>query len=139
MLFDGQESSSHAFLDAASAAPAEATPFEVVAAAAARRRRRSSPTSGRACSASARRVIDAQPGAAERELRKLAGLATALAEALRDRGVAEPAATLAAQSGSPSSRVEFEQWLDDEAERTLAEVERSVMAQLCGLATSFGG
>jgi AcrR family transcriptional regulator len=45
------------------------------------------------------RVIAANPELQERELLKLASLAAALAEALRRRGVREPAASLTAEAG----------------------------------------
>lgn len=56
-------------------------------------------------------VIDANPGLQERELAKLAALATATAEALRARGVVEPAASLAAQAGIAVFKVAFGQWI----------------------------
>lgn len=56
-------------------------------------------------------VIDANPGLQERELAKLAALASATAEALRARGVVEPAASLAAQAGIAVFKVAFGQWI----------------------------
>src|SRR5258707_8317991 len=44
-------------------------------------------------------VIEANPELQERELIKLAALAAALAAALRERGVSEPAASLTGQAG----------------------------------------
>ena len=58
-------------------------------------------------------VIVANAELQERELIKLAGLASALAEALRRRGVAEPAATLTGEAGIAIFRVAFERWVDD--------------------------
>ena len=55
----------------------------------------------------------------ERELIKLAALTTALAAALRDRGVAEPAATLVADIGVSVFHVAFARWLRDGEERPL--------------------
>jgi AcrR family transcriptional regulator len=56
-------------------------------------------------------VIDANPGLQERELAKLSALAAATAEVLRARGVAEPAASLVAQSGITVFKVAFAQWI----------------------------
>ncbi|WP_301122664.1 TetR/AcrR family transcriptional regulator [Mycolicibacterium fortuitum] len=56
-------------------------------------------------------VIDANPGLQERELAKLAALASATAGALRARGVVEPAASLAAQAGIAVFKVAFGQWI----------------------------
>ncbi|HUB40954.1 MAG TPA: TetR family transcriptional regulator [Streptosporangiaceae bacterium] len=59
------------------------------------------------------RVIDASTELRERELIKLASLASALADALRRRGVAEPAATLTAEAGIAVFRVAFARWVSD--------------------------
>jgi AcrR family transcriptional regulator len=58
-------------------------------------------------------IIDASVELQERELIKLASLASALAEALRGRGVAEPAASLAAEAGIAVFRIAFERWIDE--------------------------
>ncbi|SDU34232.1 TetR family transcriptional regulator [Jiangella alkaliphila] len=59
-------------------------------------------------------IIAANPGLQERELLKLAALADATAGALRTRGVAEPAATLAAQSAVTVFQVGFARWVSAE-------------------------
>jgi AcrR family transcriptional regulator len=59
-------------------------------------------------------IIEANPELQERELIKLASLASALAEALRRRGVADPTAGLAAEAGMAVFRVAFESWVHDE-------------------------
>ncbi|GGT86846.1 TetR/AcrR family transcriptional regulator [Actinomadura citrea] len=58
-------------------------------------------------------VIDANAELRERELIKLATLATTLAEALRRRGVPDPAAALSAEAGIAVFKVAFERWLRD--------------------------
>ena len=58
-------------------------------------------------------VITANAELQERELIKLASLAAAVAEALRRRGVTDPAAGLAAEAGIAVFRVAFERWVDD--------------------------
>ena len=79
-------------------------------------------------------VVDAHPELRERELLKMAALAGAIAEALRGRGIAEPAATLAAESGVTVFRVAFAQWLDaGDATRSLADVEREIFGDLQAL------
>jgi AcrR family transcriptional regulator len=57
-------------------------------------------------------IIVANPELQERELIKMARLASAGAAALRERGVAEPAASLAAQAGIAVLRIAFEQWTE---------------------------
>lgn len=55
----------------------------------------------------------------ERELSKLASLASAASAALRRRGCPEPAASLAAEAGVAAFKVGFEQWIDDPQRRTM--------------------
>lgn len=59
-------------------------------------------------------IIAANPGLQERELLKLAALAAATADALRTRGVPDPAATLAAQSAVTVFQVGFARWVSAE-------------------------
>jgi AcrR family transcriptional regulator len=56
-------------------------------------------------------VIVANPELQERELIKLAALSAALAEALRQRGVTDPAASLTAEAGIAVFKVAFERWI----------------------------
>jgi AcrR family transcriptional regulator len=67
-------------------------------------------------------VIVANDELRERELIKLATLASAMAEALRQRGVPEPAASLTAEAGIAVFRVAFERWIDEARPRDLPEV-----------------
>jgi AcrR family transcriptional regulator len=80
-------------------------------------------------------IIAANTELQERELVKMAWLAAALAEALRDRAVPAAAAGLAAEAGVAIFRVAFERWVGDAGERTLATVIEETAAelgQLCG-------
>jgi AcrR family transcriptional regulator len=63
----------------------------------------------------------------ERELGKLASLAAAAAAALRRRGVAEPAASLAAEAGVAAFKVGFERWVDDPRRRKMGHHVREAM------------
>src|ERR1700761_8737290 len=56
-------------------------------------------------------VVAANPELRERELIKLATLSAALADALRERGVSDPAATLAAEAGIAVFRSAFQRWV----------------------------
>jgi AcrR family transcriptional regulator len=67
---------------------------------------------GHATSARRRQVlIMAHAELRERELIKLAGLAVALADALRARGVGDPAASLTAEAGIAVFKIAFERWI----------------------------
>ena len=75
-------------------------------------------------------VVEAHPELQERELAKLSRMAASVAAALRGRGVGDPAATLAAESGVTVFRVGFGRWLADDADRGLDEVLRETFAEL---------
>ena len=57
-------------------------------------------------------IIAASAELQERELIKLASLATALAEQLRRRGVSEPAASLTAEASIAVFRIAFDRWVN---------------------------
>ena len=78
-------------------------------------------------------IIDANPELQERELIKLATLATALAGALRERGISEPAASLTGQAGIAIFRVAFERWVNDTGQRDLPELIRESFDELKSL------
>ena len=69
-------------------------------------------------------IIAASPELQERELTKLATLSAATAAALRGRGVADPAASLAAEAGIAVFRIAFERWIADDEDRDATEVVR---------------
>jgi AcrR family transcriptional regulator len=82
-------------------------------------------------------VIAANPGLQERELIKLSRLAAATAEALRGRGIAEPAASLTAEAGMAAFKVAFERWIGDGGgDRPLSTV---IAESIDGLKTIAGG
>jgi len=56
----------------------------------------------------------------ERELIKLASLAAAVTRALRARGVSEPAASLAAETGVAVFKIGFERWITGKKPQDLA-------------------
>jgi AcrR family transcriptional regulator len=60
-------------------------------------------------------VIASNAELQEREVVKLATLAAAVAGALRDRGVTEPAASLAGEAGIAVFKVAFERWVSQPA------------------------
>jgi AcrR family transcriptional regulator len=78
-------------------------------------------------------IIVANPELQERELIKLAALAAALADALRRRGVPDPAASLAAEAGIAVFKVAFLRWAaqdDDSGRQTLDRLIRQSLAEL---------
>ena len=67
-------------------------------------------------------IIAANAELQERELIKLASLASAVAGALRGRGVSDPAASLAAEAGIAVFRIAFERWTSETGDRPLAQL-----------------
>ncbi len=65
-------------------------------------------------------IVAASAELRERELIKLATLASALADGLRQRGVPDPGASLAAEAGVAAFRVAFEAWVEDATDKPLA-------------------
>ena len=57
-------------------------------------------------------------------------MAAALAETLRERGVSEPAASLAAEAGIAVFRVAFERWVSDPVARDFPLLVRESLAEL---------
>jgi hypothetical protein len=75
-----------------------------------------------------RAVIVAHPSLQERELLKLARLASDMAEVLERRGAHPSVARAAAETGAAIFRLAFERWLD-EGERSFAELVEAVAAE----------
>jgi AcrR family transcriptional regulator len=128
VLFSGAELLQTKFVDAIAAAPADAAPLDAIArgldamadlfvSIGERPRRRQA-------------IIAANPDLQERELIKLIGLAAAGAAALRDRGVAEPAASLAAEAGIAVLRIAFEQWVGGPRGQDIHALLRDSLAEL---------
>jgi AcrR family transcriptional regulator len=132
VLFYGQHLLVQAFLAGVETAPPGAAPIEIIAGALG-----SSaaffPAERRAYSRTRQSVIDHNPPLQERERHKLASLATALAEALRARGVDDLAATLAGQVGVTVFGIAFSQWIAEGEQRSLADIAAQVLRELVAL------
>jgi AcrR family transcriptional regulator len=132
VLFYGQDQFLRAFIDGVDAAPPGASPLEVIASAL-RSAGSMFPDERRPYARARQSVINQNPALQERELHKLAGLATAVAEALRARGVGEPAATLAAESGATVFGIAFSQWIREDETRSLPDLTSGVLRELVSL------
>jgi len=75
-------------------------------------------------------IIAASAELRERELIKLASLASALADALRRRGVSDPAASLTAEAGIAIFRVAFERWTQEGNQKDLPQLIRESLDEL---------
>jgi len=135
VLFVGQDLFLQAFLDGINGAPKDAPPLAVIATAL-RSVGSFFPDERRQHSRTRQRVIDRNPALQERELHKLAALTTSAASALRARGIPEPAARLAAESGGTVFGIAFAQWIGEDEHRSLADISASVLGELVDLTRS---
>jgi AcrR family transcriptional regulator len=128
VLFAGSASLQEQMVAALDAAPAAAAPMEAVAAAL----DAAATMLGQHWDFSRQRqsVIGANPELRERELIKMASLAVALSERLRLRGVAEPAASLAAEAGIAVFRVAFARWVTEPEGPQLSQLMRDSLDRL---------
>ncbi|HTU77109.1 MAG TPA: TetR family transcriptional regulator [Trebonia sp.] len=138
VLFYGQDQFTQSFIDGVNDAPGDASPLEVVAVALAAAGSMF-PDERRPYARVRQAVISQNPALHERELHKLAGLATTIAEALRARGVGEPAATLAAESGATVFEIAFSQWIRPDETRSFPDVASGVLRELIRLAEAAAG
>jgi AcrR family transcriptional regulator len=134
VLFAGSAALKGAFVEAIAAAPADAGPLDAVA----HGLDAMAGFFGKAGEHPRKRqaIITANPDLQERELVKMVGFAAAGAEALRVRGVKDPAATLAAEAGIAVLRVAFEEWAGGPAGKDLGTLLDQGMAELRAVAAA---
>jgi len=128
VLFGGAGALQQLLVDAVAGAPDSAAPIDVVASALAAagdllQQRRD-------FSRQRQSVIAANAELRERELIKLASLASALADALRGRGVKDPAASLTAEAGIAVFKVAFQRWVEKSNKRDLPRLIRESLDEL---------
>jgi len=128
VLFQGAASLQELLVNAVAGTPASSAPIDAIAAAleaagAVLGERRESARQRQT-------VIAANAELRERELIKLASLATALAGALRARGVRDPTAGLAAEAGIAVFKIAFERWVDESNQRDLPRLMRESLDEL---------
>jgi AcrR family transcriptional regulator len=128
VLFWGAAALQELLVSAVASAPESAAPIDAVAAALAAAgallaERRDGARQRQA-------IIVANAELQERELIKMATLAAALADTLRQRGVSDPAASLAAEAGIAVFKVAFECWIADPAQRDLSQIMQESLTEL---------
>ncbi len=128
VLFGGQGALRDFIVDAVAGAPATATPIDAVAAA----MEATGPIFQDRREFARRRqaVIDANAELRERELIKMAALASAVAEVLRGRGVGDLPASLAAEAGIAVFKIAFERWTVATGQEDLAGLMRESFEEL---------
>lgn len=131
VLFWGQDRLRELYVRTIAATPASTAPIDAVAAAL----EATVPVfhERREVARQRQAVIDANPGLQERELLKRASLASAMAEALRGRGVTEPAASLTAEVGVIAFKTAFARWVREPGAQDLSRLIREAFDQLKGI------
>ncbi|MBV9452331.1 MAG: TetR/AcrR family transcriptional regulator [Streptosporangiaceae bacterium] len=131
VLFSGMDMMRDLLVRAVADAPASATAMDAAGAAlaAASSVIQENPERARLRDA----IVSGNAELRERELIKLAAFATAVAGALRDRGVPEPAASLAAETAVAVFKVAFARWVSDPGQRDLLGIFRDLMGELRGV------
>jgi AcrR family transcriptional regulator len=130
VLFAGADALQEALVSAVAGAPDSLAPIDavakgLVAAATLLQERR-----GREFAQQRQTIIAASAELRERELIKLASLASALAHTLRQRGLNDPAASLTAEIAIGVFRVAFERWIDDTNQQGFPQLIRASLDQL---------
>jgi len=133
VLFYGMEMLRDRLVRAVADAPAAATAMDAVSAAfeAAGAILQENPERVRLRDA----IVSANAELRERELIKLAALASAVAGALRDRGIPEPAASLAAETGVAVFKTVFARWVSESGQPDLPGIIRESMTGLRAMLT----
>jgi AcrR family transcriptional regulator len=111
VLFAGFDRLSERISEAVATAPAGLAPIDVAAAGV--RAAGSMVQEGGDLPRQRAAIVAASAELQERELIKLASLTAVLAEQLRRRGIAEPAAGLAAEAGVAAFKTAFQRWVDE--------------------------
>jgi len=113
VLFAGADALRELLVSTVADAPASLSPLD--AAAAGLEAAGAVLQEGRELARQRQAIITSSAELRERELIKLASLASSLAEALRRRGVEDPAASLTAEAGIAVFKVAFERWVEAKA------------------------
>jgi len=130
VLFAGAAAFQETFTRAVESAPASASALEAVGAAAEAAAAALEQYRGRDYARERQQLVAANPELRERELIKLADVATVVAGALRVRGFDEPAASLSAEAGIAVFKIAYARWVEPGQERGFVELVREALSEL---------
>lgn len=136
VLFSGSKELEKSLVETIASAPEQTASLEVVLAAfaAAGATLQSSREFSYVCARHA--LLAKHAELRERELTKLASLATVVAKALHARGVAEPEASMVAEVGVAAFKVGFERWVSGKKPRDLVALIRQAMHAVVDVAAA---
>jgi AcrR family transcriptional regulator len=127
VLFGASHALQDLMVGAVTRAPASAAPIDAVGAAL---QACAGVLNDREYSRQRQDIVAASEELQERELIKMASLTSAIAKALRERGVKEPSASLTAEAGIAVFRVAFARWVDPANRKELGELMTKSLDQL---------
>jgi len=133
VLFSGSKVLEEAIVETVTGAPATAEPLPLVAAAVEAAAARLQELRDMNAVRFRYALVTQHAELRERELIKMASLAAAITQALRARGVGEPAASLAAEAGIAIFKVGFERWLGEKKRQDFPGHVRAAFETLKGL------
>lgn len=133
VLFAGADAFQRTFVSAVGEAPDTAAPMDAITAGLDAIAQMLDQDRGREFAALRQRIIAATPELQERELIKLAQVASAAAGALQARGVPPLQAQIAAEAGVTIIKLAFPRWVADGKTLPLAEVMRACERELRGV------
>lgn len=129
VLFHGQQRLTDAFLAGVGAAPPNASPMEL-GVCALRSAASFFPDERRPDSRLRQSVIDKNPALQEREAHKMTVLGTALADALRTRGVDDGAADVAARTSVMCFGIAFIRWIGEGQRKSFDDITTQVLREV---------
>jgi AcrR family transcriptional regulator len=129
VLFSGQEALYKLFAAAIVGAPASAAPVDAIGAAL-EAASAVFPLERRELARQRQAIIAGNTELQEREMLKRASLAAAMVDALRERGVTDPTASLAAELGGLAFRTAYGRWVDPANQQEFAELARQALHEL---------
>jgi AcrR family transcriptional regulator len=130
VLFGGGSALQELIVSAVANAPASLAPIDAAAAGLEAAGTQFFVQERREISRQRQTVIASNPELQERELTKLAALSAAIAEALRRRGLGDPAAGLTAEVAIAVFRAAFERWIDETKDHDFPQLVRESLDQL---------
>lgn len=136
VLFVGQDTLCRLFADGIATAPSSATPLEAVAAALDAAAVAFTPDR-RELGPQRRAVIAGNSALQERDALKRAGFAAALTDALQERGVPDPTASLAAELGVLAFKRAYARWADPTNQQEFGELARQSLQELQAASASL--
>ncbi len=137
VLSAGQETLSRLLVEGIASAPSQVTPLTAVAAGLERAASAMGPVN-RELAPRLQAAIATSAELQERHALKQVGFVAAMAGALRDRGIPEPAASVAAELGALAFKQAYATWIETDEDQNLAELSLAALDRLRATVAELG-